>query len=312
MDFSKVVSSAYSWISLKKVIWFIVFFWVSLPCIFILPQAFQKGLIFSNITRPVAMVLYDLLYVTLVLGIIVLMNHCLVEKKSSKGFDFGARKVLDVIFLVFVEMFYVLVWNINSFFRKAQLLLLIAFILLLYYFSMVQTELLSYLLWLLGTAYFILVVYNGVRLFFSTSVFIQKSATLGIVDSVKESWALTHNKFNESLYSIVVSVFLAFILFAFVTIALGGLGSVILQFFVINPVAMSLAFSVSPAFGLGVALIAYHYMVAEAFTQLHSHAEASSQIKHILANRAMKGSHKAVVVRRPLAKKAKAKKKSRK
>ncbi len=310
MDFSRVVSSAYSWVSLNKVIWFIIFFWISLPCIVILPQAFEKGLIFSNVTRPVAIVLYDLLYVTLVLGVIVLMNNCLVEKKSSKGFDFGARKVLDLIFLVFVEMFYVLVWNINAFFRKAQLLLLIAFVLLLYYFSMVQTELLGYLLWLLGTAYFILVVYNAVRLFFSTSVFIQKSATLGIVESIKESWALTHNKFNETLYAIIISLFLAFIIFAFVTIALGGLAAVILQFFLINPVAFSLAFSVSPAFGLGVALIAYHYMVAEAFTQLHSHAEASSQIRRILANRAMKGSHKAVVVRRPLAKK-KVKKKSR-
>ncbi len=307
MDFSKIANSAYSWISLKKAVWFIVFFWVALPFIFFLPQAFQKGMIYSSVTRPVAFVLYDLLYATLVLGVIVLMNQCLVEKKSVKHVDFCAGKILQIIALVFVEVFHILVWNLNAFFRKAQLLLLIAFVLLLYYYSLVQSELLMLLLWLLGTAYFILVVYNAVRLFFSTSVFIQNCSSMGVVDAVKESWALTHNKFNATLYSIVLSLFLAFILFAFVTIALGALGAIILQFFVINPVALNLAFSISPAFGLGIALVAYHYMVAEAFSQLHSHSQASSSIKRILANRVMKGSHKAVVVRRPLAKKAKKK-----
>jgi len=310
MNFSKVVNSAYSWVSLDKLAWFVMFFWISLPCIFILPPIFQKGLIYTSVTRPVAIVLYDLLYMVFVLGVIMLMSHCLVDKKASKGFDLGARKVVDMVLLVVAEMFYIFVWNINSFFRKVQLLLLIAFTLLLYYFTVVPTELLFYLLWLLGTAYFILVVYNAIRLFFSSSIFVQKNASLGVIETIKESWALTHNRFREVLYSIIISLFLAFILFAFVTIALGALGAVVLQFFVINPVAMNIAFAISQAFGLGIALIAYHYMMAEVFVQLYSHAETSSKIRHLLANRAVKGSHKSVVVRRSLQKK-KAKKKSR-
>ena len=101
---------------------------------------------------------------------------------------------------------------------------------------------------------------------------------------------------------------MGFVLFSFVTVAFGALASVFLQFFVINPVAVALGFTIAPAFGLGIALIAYHYMMAEIFIQLSSHHESSKSIKRILAKRVFASPHKGIVARRPLSKKKKSKK----
>lgn len=299
MDFDGIVRSAYSWISVGKVIWFVAFFWISLPFIIILPQLFASGAVYSSVTKPLAILLYDVLYVALIIGVVLLIQHCLVAKREKIS-PLGVRKVIGLVFLVFVELFYVFVWNINAKLRNIQLLLVISSALLGYLFiASMDWVVLVLFSWSL-LAYSALAIRNFVMLFFSTSIFCNKDF-LGIKGSIKESWAITHGRVADTFSAIIVSLFLAFVLFAFVTLALGAVSSLFLRFFFIDTISISLGFKVSMAFGLGIALIAYHFMIADVFTQLERHRAASNGIKKILARRVLSPfSHRHVGVRRPL------------
>jgi len=285
MDFNSIIRSAYSWVSIRKVIWFIAFFWISLPFIIVLPQLFESGAVYSKITMPIAILLYDVLYIALIFGIILLIQRCLAEK-HEKVVTLNLRKIIDMIFLVFVELFYVFVWNINARLRRIQILLVISSALLGYLFLLtINTIVLVLFAWsLLG--YFSLVIRNCIMAFFTTSIYINKNPP-GLKDAVKESWAMTHNKVADTFSSIIVSAFLAFVLFAFITLALGAVSSIILRFFFIDSIALSLGFKVSMAFGLGVALIAYHFMIADVYSQLDRHRATSTGIKRLLAHRVL-------------------------
>ena len=310
MDFNSIIRSSYSWISASKVIWFVAFFWISLPFITMLPQIFNIGSIYSTATMPLAVLLYDALYVALIFGVVLLIQRSLIQKHETVA-KLGIRKMVDLIFLVFVEFFYVLVWNISVRLRKVQILLIISSALLGYLFFLSQdTIILILFTWsLLG--YFSIVIRNIIMVFFSTMIFCNK-ASLSIKEAIKESWAITHNKVVDTFSSIIVSAFLAFVLFAFVTLALGAITSLLLRFFFIDSVAISLGIKISMAFGIGIALIAYHFMIAEVYTQLHSHKAASTSIKHILSRRVLSPkSHKLVTPHRSFAKKKPVKKKAR-
>ena len=125
MDYNRLLAASFSWFSLDKVFWFIALFWVSLPFIVTLPQLFQTGAVYSDVTLPIAVILYDVLYVILFFGIVLLIQSCL-SPKTGVSKEFGLRRVVDLVFLVFLEMFYVFVWNISVRLRKVQLLLIIA------------------------------------------------------------------------------------------------------------------------------------------------------------------------------------------
>ena len=124
MDYKKIVSSAYSWMSIQKAKLFLLFFWVSLPFLIILPQIFEKNLVYSGATKPIAIALYGVLYFTLFLGLIVLIQYCL-KSRNEKIALMDLKKIFGLVKLVFVECFYVIIWNINSKLRLSQILLLI-------------------------------------------------------------------------------------------------------------------------------------------------------------------------------------------
>jgi len=274
-----------------------------------LPQAFETG-VYSEITLPIAHALYSILYLTFVVGVVVLMQHCLSEKKVGTC-KVTLRRLVDTVFLVFVEFFYLLVWNIYFPFRAIQLLLIIASALVYYYHLVIQTELSYYIAALMFVAYFILVVYNAIRLFFSTTVFCQRD--MSIKECVKESWYLTHNRFNEAFYAIALALALAFVLYWFLTIAFGAFASIVLKLFFadflsntfvfIDEAAMLIGFKAAGAFALGPVLIAYHYAITEGYVQLASHKSSSHSIKRILAHRTLHKKSKAPV--RKFAKKRK-------
>jgi len=284
MDFNRVISSAYSWISLNKVVWFLVFFWISLPVILLLPQAIQEYNLFTPELLPIVFFLYDVLYLALIVGFIALTQYCLSER-NIKAPDFHPTKLIDIVLLVFTEMYYIFVWNLHASFRYIQVLLLISTGLLYYYYTLVSTNFVMNLFALCTTAYFVLVIYNSVRLFFTTTLFCNK--TVGVKKAVEDSWAMTHNKFPEAITSILLVLILVFVLFSFAVLVLGTITSLILGFFFINPVAVSLGFRAATLFALAPAIIAYHYAVTEVYSQLNFHRETSTSIKRILAHKVL-------------------------
>ncbi len=285
MDYDRIIKSAYSWISLKNAAWFIAFFWVSLPFILLLPTIFEKRMVYSHITMPIAIILYDLLYLVLIVGIIILIQYCL-EGKRQGYCNPSPRRIIDTIFLVFVELFYIFVWGANVSFRRVQLLLIIASALAFYCYAFFGFEYVLYALTLALISYSILCFYNIVRLFFTTSVFSSR-CDLGIKETIKESWALTHGKSGKTLNSILLGAFFALIIFLFIYIALGAVATLIFNYFFINPLALTFGFKIATAFALGPALLAYHFSMAEVFSQLNSHRESSSRVSRLLAHRVL-------------------------
>lgn len=283
MNYDEIVKSAYSWISLKKVAWFIAFFWVALPFILLMPMVFEKRLVYSHATLPIAMILYNILYFTLIVGIIMLIHYCL-EGKKQESCKLSAKRIFDIILLVFVELFYILVWGSNVSLRKVQLLLIIASSLAFYCYNFFGFEYVLYALALSLISYAILCFYNFVRLFFTTSVFSNR-CDLGIRETIKESWALTHGKSRETLNGILLGSFFSVIIFLFIYIALGAVATMVFNYFFINSLALSFGFKVAAAFALGPALLAYHFSMAEVFSQLNSHKEYSKKINKVLAHR---------------------------
>lgn len=296
MDFREIARSSYSWVSKGSIVWFLVFFWVSLPFIIILPQFFQSGLVYSGSLKSIALALYNVLYVILFLGVIALINFA-VSKRDYFDFKVRARNVVDLVFLVFVELFYIFVWNINIRFRKLQLLFLVASALLcLVLISTDNIVALVLFSWaLLG--YFALVIRNAVMLFFSTSILINKP-DISLKEAVRESWALTHSRVALAFSSILIAFAIAFLIFVFITLALGAVAAIALSYFFINSIALSMGFKIAAAFSLGVALVAYHFMIAEIYSQLHIHRHVSTKIRHALARRVLSGKHPALAVRR--------------
>jgi hypothetical protein len=280
MNYAKVLSAGFSWVSLRKLIWFLVFFWIALPVVILLPDFIEKFSLFKGVFSFFAFFSYSLMYVLLVIGFFSLTQESL-SRRNVFVEKFSFRKVIDVVFLVFAEAFYVLFWNLHAPFRTLQLLLLAGSALLFYYFLLVSDSFVLNLFALCCTAYVILVVYNCVRVFFSSTIFCSKE--IGIKSAIRESWALTHHKFSSVFFGIITSVVVAVFSFLFLVIIFGAFASIFLGFFFIRPVAVSIGFQAASLFALAPALVVYQFCVAEVYLQLSSHHALSSKIKGILA-----------------------------
>jgi len=291
MNYDKIVSSAISWMSVDKAKMFLLFFWVSLPFLIILPSIFEKNLVYTSTTKPIALSLYCILYFTLFLGLVVLIQYCL-KSKNEKVVNMDFKKLMNLIQLVFLEAFYVLIWNINSKLRISQLLYLILtglFFILVSYFP---GSLWIFALIVSLSIYTLLVVYNFGRVFFSSTVFCNEN-NYSIKDAIMRSWALTHGKMIKSFSPILWVFVVMFLMFSFITLALGSFASIFLKFFLIEPLAISIGFKAGAAFALAPCLIAYHYAIASVYSQLKNTHDSSTSIKRILAHRVL---HKKAVV----------------
>ena len=305
MDYKKIVSSAYSWMSIDKAKLFLLFFWISLPFLIILPQIFEKNLVYNQATKPIAMCLYGILYFTLFLGLIVLIQYCL-KSRSEKVVEMDFAKLVGLVKLVFLEVFYVLVWNINSKLRVSQILFLISTGLFFILASSYPSSLWIFALFISISVYSILIVYNFGRVFFSSTIFCNES-NYSIKDAIMKSWSLTHGKMVKSFSPILWVVVLMFLMFAFITLALGSFAAIFLKIFLIEPLAISIGFKAAAAFALAPCLIAYHYAITDVYSQLKNAHDSSSSIKRILAHRVLnkKVAHKKVVVKKSKLKKRK-------
>jgi hypothetical protein len=196
------------------------------------------------------------------------------------------------------------VWNLNRRLRTPQILLLIAIPLLYWYWLFDASPLPSLTLAVFVWAYAALVVYNCVRFCFSMMCFYSRDGS--IVGAARDSWALTHNRFVETISAVILSIGTAVVLFSITVIVLGAIANLVLLMFFTEPVAYGLAVRAATLFAFAPAVLAYHYAITNVYAQLVKEGRSSATIRKILARKvlAKKGvSHSHISPKRSFAKK---------
>ncbi len=283
MDFDRIVEEAYTFLSLKKLVWFLALFWLAFPVLVFVPWALEKNY-FTFAVEPIVTLLFDVMYVTLFVGFIVLLQYCFTHKKISFTM-LSVKKILLTVPLVFVEFWHILVWNLHKPFRVPQILLLLGTPLLFYYSIFVPSTLIISAALLFLFCYVLIIVYNFVRLIFTVPLYFSKENT--IYSAPKDSWALTHNKFNEVIISLVLILGVISILFFVLFVVFSFVSNILLNFIFIYPISGNLAFRGGVLFALGPAIIAYYLSFTELFNQLLKENNSSSAIKSILAKKVL-------------------------
>jgi len=283
MDYDRIINFTYNWVSLKKVLWFLIFFWLSIPIIFVVPWALEKQF-FDESVSWIVYILYAIIYVGIIVGFISLTCACLGHKKLKYQKPTRSR-FFDTILLVFLELWYIFVWNIHKSHRFTQLLLIIGTPLLYFYYLFNPTIIILGALIIFMLLYLAAVIHNSVRLFFTVTIFYNKGLSKN--EAIKECWELTHNKFVVTFFSILLVVGVVFVMFAVITIVLEAIAYIILisRF---NPgVAYDLAQTIAVLFALGPATISYYFGVIEIYSQMEKERDSSSRIKRILARKVL-------------------------
>ena len=210
MDYDKIIDSTYSWFSLKKLFWFLVFFWIAIPILFVVPWALEQQY-FDESVNWLVYLLYLVIYIGIIVGFVTLTCACLNYKKlNSKVLD--KKSLIYTFALVFLELFYVFVWNIHKTYRFTQLLLLLGIPLLYFYYIFNPTLIILVSVLVFYILYVLMVIHNAVRLFFTVTIFYNKGLSKN--EAIKECWELTHNKFVVTFFSILLVVGVVFVMFA--------------------------------------------------------------------------------------------------
>ena len=305
MDYDKVIRAAYNWFSLKDVAWFLVFFWIAMPILVFLPSLIEKQF-YGALATPLVSVLYIVIYLSVIVGFIALLQNCL-QHKNLAAKRLSPRRFVRTVALVFVELFYIFVWNLHRPYRVPQLLLIIGSGILYIYSRTQPTLFIVSALILFLLVYLVIVIYNSIRISFSMLVFYNKDIP-SLKDVVKESWALTHRKFPKVFFALLFSVICLAVIFVIIAVILGGLSYLVLLNYLIPPLAYKFSMSVGMLFALAPVLLGYYYAVIEIYSQLEKEHASSKHIKHYLSRRVLAVR---APVRRSFAKKKIAKKKRR-
>ncbi len=288
MDYDKIISKTYEWISTDKIVWFLVFFWLSFPVLFFFPGTINASS-FSESVYWIIILLYDIMYLAVLLGLMLLTTHCL-QKTNFKSKDVSVTVYIDTVFLVFVELWHIFVWNLHKAYRFTQLLLLIGSVLLLYYSMYIESMFIDVALIIFLIGYAIIIAYNAVRISFSIPIFYSKN--ISVKNAVKASWHLTHKRFWKTLVGYVFAVGSVIVLFIIVSIILGGLSNLVLLYYMNAAAAYKIAVSIATLFALAPALLGYYFGSIELFSQLEREHETGTRIKRVLARRVIHSDHK--------------------
>ena len=283
MDFGRITGASLAWLHRKGVVWFLLFFWITLPVILFLPEIVASGA-YSSVALPFVSAIYNALYVIVIIGLLVLIQFCLQQHRMPVR-AFSLERLMGVIALVVMELFTVLVWGTVAAWRSLQLLLIIIGALLFYYLSVAQLSVFRWLFVIIALAYIILVVYNSVRLFFSSSVFASQNVSPRM--ALEEAMMLTRHRAFDTLKGIVVSVVLAFIVFFFLGLVVGTIASLVLTYFLIKPVALAWGIKIAIVVGFGPAILVYHSAIADVFAQLVARYAATAHIRKALSLRVL-------------------------
>jgi len=308
MNYDSVIDATHNWISAKRVFWFIIFFCLSLPVLVMVPWVIEEQWVYAPLI-PLVYLLFDLMYLCLIVGLLALTQWCLKQKNFSFQ-EISIGRIVDTVFLVLVEMWFVLVWNLHRAYRFTQLLLLIGIPLLYYYSLYNATGFIQWALALFIVLYAAMVFYNAIRVCFSVIIFYNKDVS--IVEAVKDSWALTHRRFWHTLLGLLLSIAALFVLFAFIMIVLGALTNLVLLAFFTAPIAYSVTIKAVFPFALAPAVIGYYFAVIEIYAQLSKERSSGTKIRHALARRAIAAPRRSFAGKKAVRAKSKSKAKPKK
>ena len=309
MDYDQIINSTYSWFSLKKVIWFLVFFWLAIPILFVVPWAIEKQYFSENMNWAVY-ILYFLIYVAILIGFVSLTCACLGHRKLKYAKPTN-HQFIETILLAFYELWYIFIWNIHKSHRFTQLLLLLGLPLLYFYYLFNPTTVILGSLILFSVAYLLFVIHNSIRLFFTVTVFYNRD--LSKEEAIKEAWGLTNGKFALSFFSIILVFGVVFVMFAVIALVLGAIANIILLSRFTPNVAYEVAQTIAIVFAFGPALVSYYFGIIEVYYQLEQEKVSTNRIKRILTRRVLKPKTvKKKATKKKVAKKKSTKKKAKK
>ncbi|MDD4250613.1 MAG: hypothetical protein PHX27_00280 [Candidatus ainarchaeum sp.] len=293
MDYNKIIDSTYSWFSFSKAIWFLLFFWLALPVLFLVPIAFEQGLFYYGFSWALQG-LYVITYISILLGLFLLTGFVL-NNNNIKSKEISISVFLDIIFLVFCEFFYTFFWNINKKFRFTQILLLFGSGLLGYYSLFVQSQFIFISFIIFVVCYTFFVLYNFLRVSFSLTLFLHND--FSIIESIFESWHLTHNKALQIFFGYLFNLVTVFVIFVVVSIILGAIANLLLVNYLTIALSYKLAMVLAVIFAFAPALVSYYFGFMEMYLQLINQHLSNKKIKNMLADKVVQ-TNKIVVTKK--------------
>ncbi|MBT4870294.1 MAG: hypothetical protein HON47_01870 [Candidatus Diapherotrites archaeon] len=312
MDYDRIINFTYNWFSLSKLAWFLIFFWLAIPLLFLVPWAIEKQY-FDGSVYWIVYIFYIIIYFGIMLGFATLTSACLGHRKLKHQISTSTR-FLDTIILAVLELWYIFVWNIHKSHRFTQLLVLLGTPLLYFYYLFNPTVLILASFVIFAILYLLFVIHNSVRLFFTVTIFYNKD--ISKKEAIRDAWELTKGRFILTFFGIALVVGVVFVMFAVMAIILGAIAHIILLPHFTPLVAYELARAVAIIFALGPAIISYYFGIIEVYNQLDKERVSNSRIKRILTKRILSPKRKVTkkvkkkkVVRKRAVKKKKVKKK---
>lgn len=270
MDFNRIFNASLKWFSVPKAILFILFFWLSLSLLFLIPW---DDIILDSLFYFLQ-IFYGIIILVTIFSLLLLTWFVLYNKKF-KLVNFSFTVFVDSLFLVLMEIFYVFFWNKNKKYRVVQLLLIFGMLLMSYYSFLVTDLFVSFSFLFFTIFYFVLVFYNCIRLSFSIPSFYSKK--LSIKKSIEESWKITDKNFSKIFYAYCIILFSAVGIFLVSSIILGIISNVFLLLFLNQPIAYRLSVTFGTVFALAPAIITYYFGFAELYYQVQKKENISKK-----------------------------------
>ncbi len=284
MDYDKIIHATFEWFSVSKAMWFILFFWLSLPVLFLVPIAFDAGFFYAGFSWALQG-LYVITYISVLLGLLLLTCFVL-NSKNFNSREVSITRFVDSIFLIFCEFFFIFVWNKNKNFRFTQILLLLGSILLGYYNIFVVSIFIYYSLLVFVLLYLLFVFYNALRISFSLTIFFHDDVS--IIGAINESWRLTYKKVWQVFFGYFFSIATVLVVFIVVCMILGAIANLLLLNYLTIALSYKMAVSLAALFALAPTIIGYYFGFIEMYSQLTRHFESEKIIKRVLANQVTK------------------------
>jgi hypothetical protein len=294
MDYDAVIESTYKWALHGKAKIYLLFFFIMFLLIFVLGrmvEIFWGQFYFSYETEAI---FSDIFYVAqaLVFAGMVCLIRVSLKNSGFQTVKISVFKIVDVFFLQILELWYLLVWNLEKRYRVIQLLSLMGILLTSYTASVVRSELLTYSLIFLSIIYFLCVLYNSIRLLFPTLILINKG--IKINDAILESWRLTYQREKEIFVALVFVLLFLFVFCAIASFFASAVANVVLLFFGLHTILgsspnadLELARHIGAAFGVSVFIVGYWFAISKIYLQVVKHHDSSTRIKRILAWRVL-------------------------
>lgn len=286
MNYDAIINSTYNWFSLQKLVWFLAFFWISIPLFVFFYYGLEMGLFVKERIWFVNS-LYFIIYFALFVGFFVLTYHCL-KKKNLDAKDISITKFFDGILLVLMQLWHIFVWNIHKPYRITQLLILFGLPLLWFYSSYLNNWFVNYSLFLFGLFYFVFVLYNWIRTSFSLTYFLSHDCSIKY--AINESWKMTHKKFLKTLFAYFIIFASISVLFIAGILIFGAVVSLLLLNYFVPSIANNLALLVAFFVVIAPILISYYFAYIELYSQLFIQNKTSIKIKNLLADRILNNS----------------------